>query len=152
MLLFDGDAFFWISDKCAQEMYTLHRHPGQESLVEYQSKHHMNAHHAAVCPWYLHEPNSKQLLLRVKVPSALKGCVGTLDDGYLRKVPLPRAPRIQCPGHMTCAAVMECDKSDTCYLQVPCIPRWRDLVQSQIGGARSTIFPLASRWLMSLTS
>ncbi len=56
--------------------------------------------------------------------------VGTLDDGYLCKVPLPsRAPQIQNPGHVTCAAVTERDKSDTCYLQVPHIPTWSDLVR-----------------------
>jgi hypothetical protein len=84
----DGNAFFWISDKCAQEIYALHWHPGQEHLADYQSKHHMGAHHTGVCPWYLHAHNSPLLLPRAKVPSALKGCVGTLDDGYVRKVPL----------------------------------------------------------------
>ncbi len=50
--------FFWISDKCAQEMYALHWHPGAENLADYQSKHHEGAHHTKVRPWYLHEPNS----------------------------------------------------------------------------------------------
>jgi hypothetical protein len=109
-------------------MHALHWHPGQENLVDYQSKYHTGAHHAAVCPWYLHEPNSPLLLPRVKVPSALKGCVGTLDDGYISKVPLPRAPWIQSPGHVTCATVMEHVTSDTRYLQAPHIPTWRDLV------------------------
>jgi hypothetical protein len=120
--------FFWISDKCAQEMYTLHWHPEQENLADYQSKHHTGAHHAAVCPWYLHEPNSPLLLPRAKAPSALKGCVGTLDDKYLRKVPLPRALRIQSPGHMTCAAVTERVKSDTCWCG------------ARLGGAQSNVF------------
>jgi hypothetical protein len=140
--------FFWISDKCAQEMYALHWHPGQENLVDYQSKQHTGAHHAAVCPWYLHEPNSPLLLPRAKALSALKGCVGTLDDGYLCKVSLPRAPGMQSPGHMTCAAVTEHVKSDTCYSQVPGILTWSDLVQLQLGGSRSAMLPLAPRWLM----
>jgi hypothetical protein len=50
--------FFWINDKCVHEMYALHWHPGQENLADYQSKHHVGAHHAAVRPWYLHESNS----------------------------------------------------------------------------------------------
>ena len=87
--------FFRISDKCAQEMYALHWHPGQENLADYQSKLHAGAHHTKVRPWYLHEPNSPQELPRALRPSALKGCVGTQDGGYLNKVPLPRAPRIQ---------------------------------------------------------
>ncbi len=74
--------------------------------------------------------------------------VGTLDDGYVCKVPLPRAPRIQSPGNVTCAAVTEWVTSDTCYLQVPRIPTWSDLVRSQLGGARSAMLPLAPHWLM----
>ena len=87
--------FFWISDKCAQQMYALHWHPGQENLADYQSKHHTGAHHMKVRPWYLHEANSPKELPRALRPSALKGCVGTLDGGYNHKVPLPRAPRLQ---------------------------------------------------------
>jgi hypothetical protein len=74
--------FFWISDECAQNMYALHWHPGQENLADYQSKHHTGAHHAAVHPWYLHKYNSLHLLLQAQAPSALKGCVGTLDGRY----------------------------------------------------------------------
>jgi hypothetical protein len=96
--------FFWISDKCAQKTYALHWYPGQENLADYLSKHHAGAHHAAVRPWCLHESDSLQLLPRAQVPSALKGCVGTLDGGYLRKVPLPRAPQLQSTALVTCAA------------------------------------------------
>jgi hypothetical protein len=74
--------------------------------------------------------------------------VGALDDGYLRKVPLPRAPWIQSLGHVTCAAVMEHVKSDTCYLQIPRNLTWSDLVQSQLGGARSVMLLLAPHWIM----
>jgi hypothetical protein len=102
-----GMCFFWVSDNCVQEMYALHRHPGQENLADYQSKQHARVHHAAVCPSYLHEPNSPRFLPRVQPPSALRGCVGTLDDGYLRKVPLPGAPRVQSAVHVTCAALWE---------------------------------------------
>jgi hypothetical protein len=82
---------FWISDKRTQNMYTLHWHPGQENVADYQSKHHTGAHYAAVRPWYLHESNSPHLLPQAQAPSALKGYVGTLDGRYQRKVPLPRA-------------------------------------------------------------
>ncbi len=53
------------------------------------------AHHAAVRPYYLHEENSPLVLPRATKPSTLKGCVGTLQDGYVRNVPLPRVPREQ---------------------------------------------------------
>jgi hypothetical protein len=109
-------------------MYAFSWHPGQENLADYQSKHHMGCHHVAVRPWYLHMEISPRFLPRAQTPSALKGCVGTLDDGYLCKVPLPRAPRVQSPGHVTCATVMVHDKCDTCYLQIPRIPTWSDLV------------------------
>jgi hypothetical protein len=75
--------FFWISDKCAQDMYALHWHLGQENLADYQSKHHAGAHHMKVRPWYLYDANSPRELLWALRPSALKGCVGTQDGGYL---------------------------------------------------------------------
>ncbi len=102
--------FFWIGDKIAQEMYALKWHPGQENLANYQSKHLIGMHHTAVQPWYLHLENSPRVLPRAKWPSTLKGCVGTLKDGYIRKVPLLRASRIQHASHMTTVA------HDTCYL------------------------------------
>jgi hypothetical protein len=108
--------FFWISDKVTQDMYTLAWHPGKENLADYQSKHHIRSHRVAVCLWYFHKENCPHFLPRAQTPSALKGCVGILDDGYLRKVPLPRAPQIQSPDHLTCAAVTVRDLRDTCYL------------------------------------
>jgi hypothetical protein len=65
------------------------------------------------------------------VPSALKGCVGTLNEGYVRKVPLPRAPLIQSTSHMTCNVRVTRDTGNTCYLeQVPWISTWHDLSRS----------------------
>ncbi len=87
--------YFWICDKVAQDAYDIKWHPGQENLADYQSKHHVGPHHQAVWPWYLHQKNSPSLLLRASKPSSLKGCVGTLPQGYIRNVPLPRAPVCQ---------------------------------------------------------
>ncbi len=42
--------FFLISNKVAQNMYSLAWHPGQEYLADYQSKHHIGHHHVAVRP------------------------------------------------------------------------------------------------------
>jgi hypothetical protein len=87
--------FFWIGDKIAQQMYNLKWHPGQENLADYQSKHHIGLHHTGVRPWYLHLENSLRVLPRAKRPSALKGCVGTFNDRYIHKVPLPQAQQTQ---------------------------------------------------------
>jgi len=88
--------FFWIADKVAQDMYTIFWHPGQEILADYQSKHHIGSHHVHVRPYYLHMENSPRTLPRAMRPSTLKGCVGTLKDGYIRNVPLPRlSPRTE---------------------------------------------------------
>jgi hypothetical protein len=156
--------FFWVSDKCAQEMYALHWHPGQENLADYQSKHHAGAHHIKVRPWYLHEPNSPRELPRARRPSALKGCVGTQDGGYLNKVPLPKVPVRQSTAALMTGnpevttfhrstvpngyTVPPFRRTGTCYLQVPRIPTWSDLMRSHLGAIRSNILPLAPRWLM----
>jgi hypothetical protein len=99
--------YFWVCDKIAQDAYNVKWHPRQENLANYQSKHHTGGHHQAVRPWYLHKPSSPLVLPRVSRPSTLKGCVGTLPQGYIRNVPLPRVPRGQ---------------SATSHIQVPTIP------------------------------
>ncbi len=48
--------YFGVCDKVAQDAYDVKWHPGQEKLADYQSKHHIGAHHQAVHPWCLHEP------------------------------------------------------------------------------------------------
>ena len=82
-------------------MYSYKWHPRQENLADYQSKHHIGSHHAAVQPWYLHLENSPRVLPQAQTPSTLKGCVGALKDRYVRKVPLQQAPRIQHTSHVT---------------------------------------------------
>ncbi len=113
--------FFWVGDKVAQEMYKLRWPPGQENLADYQRNYHSMSHHI----WYLHMENSPRFLPRAQKPSVLKGCVGTLNDGYICNAPLPRAPWIQSDSHVTCygaimrEAVMEPGaNTDTCYSQV----------------------------------
>jgi hypothetical protein len=87
--------YFWTCKKDAQNVYSFKWHPGMENLADYQSKHHPWAHHTAVRPYYLHATNSPLELPHANRPSTLKGCVGTLKDGYVRNIPLPRVPRIQ---------------------------------------------------------
>jgi hypothetical protein len=72
--------FFWVADAVTQGKFDIKYHPGKEKLGDYQSKHHVGAHHTAVSPWYLHKPASVWKLPRASKPSTLKGCVGTLPD------------------------------------------------------------------------
>ena len=87
--------YFWTCEKDAQNVYSFKWHPGMENLAVYQSKHHPGAHHTMVWPYYLHEKNSPLELPHAIWPSTLKGCVGTLNDRYVRNVPLPQVPQIQ---------------------------------------------------------
>ncbi len=133
--------FFWAGDKVAQEMYKFRWHPGQENLADYQSKHNIMSHLTNVCPWHLHMENSPRFLLGVQKPSALKGCVGTLDDGYVRNVPFLRAPQIQSASHVTCYRAITRDtvtepgtNTDNCYSQVARVPMWGNLMMRLLAG------------------
>ncbi len=77
--------------------------------------------------------------MTIAMTTTTAAAVGTLKDGYIQKIPLPRVPvllprvpRIQSASHM-------CHTHDTCYYeQVPRIPTWSDLVRSLAGLGRST--------------
>jgi hypothetical protein len=120
--------FFWVADAVEPRKIYIKYYPGKENLVDYQSKHHVSAHHQAVRPWYLHEPNSVHELPRVSKPSTLEGCVGTLPDGYLKSNPLPQVPTKQ-----------SAPKSKIClppYLGLPiAIPTLRRIVGPAIAKA-----------------
>jgi hypothetical protein len=49
--------YFWVCNKVTQDDYDVKWHPGQENLADYQSKHHVGAHHHAVLPWYSNKKN-----------------------------------------------------------------------------------------------
>jgi hypothetical protein len=137
--------FFWVDDKVAQDMFALQWHPGQENWADYQSKHHVGSHLIAVRPWYLHTKNSPRVLPRALRPSTLKGCVGTLQNGYIQNVPLPRVvPRIQSTSHVTSHRA----ETDTCYLQVPRVPTCSDLNRLLQGLRGKRPLPLFPCWLM----
>ena len=84
--------FFWITDQVKLRAFDVQWHPGQENLADYFTKHFDGKHHREVRPWYLHEANSPRVLPRASAPSALRGCVGNLPNGYIRNVPLPLVP------------------------------------------------------------
>jgi hypothetical protein len=96
--------FFWTTDQVALGNFNVTWHPGQENLADYFTKHFDAKHHQTVRPYYLHMHNSPSTLPRALAPRTLKGCVGTLPDGYIRSAPLPR-PRtdwtrrepVKCP-------------------------------------------------------
>ena len=82
--------FFWIVDQVAHNNFNVTWQPGKENLADYFTKHFDAKHHQTVRPFYLHNHASPTHLPRALAPSTLKGCVGTLPDGYARSAPLPR--------------------------------------------------------------
>ncbi len=132
--------FFWIGDKVAEEMYDITWHPGMENLADYQSKHHTGAHHRAVRPYYLHQENSPRILPRATRHSTLKGCVGTLENGYVRNVPLPRIPQIQSTNQIASASVC-IEPPISCYARIAWIPTYSELMCSPEGFGMIPIVP-----------
>ena len=82
--------FFWVTDQVKNGTFDVQWHPGAENLADYFTKHFTTKHHQEVRPWYLQEDNSPRLMPRAAAPRALRGCVGTLKDGYSKTSPLPR--------------------------------------------------------------
>ena len=82
--------FFWTTNQVELGNFNVTWHPGQENLADYFTKHFDARHHQLVRPYYLHMTNSPTTLPRAMAPSTLKGCVGTLPNGYARSAPLPR--------------------------------------------------------------
>jgi hypothetical protein len=56
------------------------------------------------------------------------GTVGTLENGYLRKVPLPRVPRSKSTSPVVVAATVLANPLDTGYLPDPRIPLYNNLI------------------------
>jgi hypothetical protein len=54
--------YFWVADKVVQDRYSLCWHPGQKNVADYQSKHHLGAHHSVVRSYSLYEENSTLVL------------------------------------------------------------------------------------------
>jgi hypothetical protein len=121
--------YFWVADAVEQGKFDIKYYPGKENLADYQSKLHAGAHHQVVCPWYLHEPTSVRELPQASKPSTLKGCVGTLPNGYLKLNPLPQVPIKQ-------SAPTSKIRLPT-YLGIPiAIPRLRRIVGPAIAKTR----------------
>ncbi len=82
--------------------------------------------------------------------------VGTLDDGCVCNVPLPRAPQIQIASHVTCYGADTVTEpgtnTDTCYSQVTRVPMWGNIMMRSLAGLDkcvcARIIPFSSGWLM----
>ncbi len=129
--------FFWVAYSVEQGKFDIKYYPGKENLADYQSTHHLGTHHKAVRPWYLHEPTSVCKLPRTSKPSTLKGCVGTLLDGYHKLNPLPQVTTKQ--------SVLTSKVRLPPYFGLPIgIPMLREIVGPTIARAR------IPSWLYSL--
>ena len=61
--------------------------------------------------------------------------VGTLKDGYIRRVPLPRVPPIQSMSPVACATIHR-NPTHTGYSPIARIPTWSDMIESLSGFGR----------------
>ena len=61
--------------------------------------------------------------------------VGTLKDGYIRRVPLPRVPPIQSTSPVACATIHR-NPTHTGYSPIARIPTWSDMIESLSGFGR----------------
>jgi hypothetical protein len=76
---------------------------------------------------------------------------GTLKDGYIQRVPLPRVPRIQSTSSPVACATIHRNPIHTGYLPIVRIPTWSDLIESLPGFGRCIercIFPFSPVRLM----
>jgi hypothetical protein len=98
--------FFWVTDHVKRGSLMCSGTQVRRTLGigDYFSKHFVGQHHVAVRPWYTLTPLSQRVLPRAQAPSALRGCDGTLDNGYLRSVPLSRVRRTLSRAPMARAA------------------------------------------------
>ena len=73
--------FYWFQCRQQQEQCNIYWEPGKTNLADYFTKHHSPAHHKAVRPIYLQDPDQ---------PIDLKGSIKILTD---RATPKKRAQR-----------------------------------------------------------
>ncbi len=97
----NGDEVFLDMWKRCTESIFIWVAPRDEKSCGLPKQTPLGGHHTAVRPYYLHEKNSPLELPRAIGQSTLEGCVGTLKDGYIPKVPLPRVQRIQSASDYT---------------------------------------------------
>jgi hypothetical protein len=79
-------------------------------------------------------------------------CDGSTPPHFTLYAYVPAAPRIQGGGHVTSHGPVTRDdvsEPDTCYLQVPLVPTWSNLIRSLTGlGRCPQIIPFSPVWLL----
>ncbi len=86
-------------------------------------------------------------------PSALKGCVGTLKDGYLHKAPSPQVPRGQSIIPVACTVTFPANPHYTNYLQDPWIPLHNNLTILLLDSSKLHLhFCLAGQYRLAINS
>jgi hypothetical protein len=73
--------------------------------------------------------------------------VGTLKDGYLCKVPIPRVPRYQSTIPVACKATFIVNPQATGYLPDPQIPLYNNHKRLLLDVSKLVLAPLSPRWL-----
>ena len=99
--------------------------------------------------------NSPVQLIRAATPSARRGCVETLADGYHKKIPLPRVPSIaQAQAHSAQVQLYRTMITGPRYehiprgtthiphVTIPTVPRGKRLTLTSIPHGHGTAIPL----------
>ncbi len=84
---------FFLDCRCSGSRKVWHQILSREkNLGDYQSKHHLGAHHIAVCPWYLHEKKNYQEPASLALwKGVLESCqMGSNGQTHYHKFPLSR--------------------------------------------------------------
>ena len=84
--------YFWLLDQETQRYFKFYYHPGQENMGNFPSIHHTPKICIHTRPYYLHTDMSPRQLLCAVKPSSRRGCAETLEDLYMKQIPLPRIP------------------------------------------------------------
>jgi hypothetical protein len=85
--------FFWIDDQAKRQLFKVYRHPGQENLVDYFTKHFNAKHHQAVRQWYLH---AREPPVAYHEQQHLALC-----EGVLELSPMGMSDQHLCQGYLT---------------------------------------------------
>ncbi len=88
------------------------------------------------------------MTITVPVVEAAALRVRTLNNGYLRKVPLPRVPHDQSTIPVVCTATHTVNAQATSYLSDPWIPLHDNLKRLLLDVSKLVLAPLSPRWLM----
>ena len=81
--------YFRIFEQVEAKQFKVLWEPGLENLADCFTKHHLDQHHRKVRPFYVHEYNSTDVLMKAPAPRYLQGCVNPDKPSYNPRLPLP---------------------------------------------------------------